>query len=310
MTRAAHRPSIAAAILHAILAALATGLAHAQTELPELNPPVRLEIDAAPERGASRFPLLPEGAYLSERLARLRQVGTHASAVVFIRAGADEPLRPMALLPSANTQAMEQLAGAGDGPAGDVLFEVSGQVFTSRGMNFFLPLLFRVVSDEERETRARPAAPMEPEPEPEVDPPLLAENPVEVEVESLIRELEAATAAAEAERTAGAGRPAMLQREGGVVTLRRGRVLRGASGGWVFAFDNGVASLDGGPVDEPMGLMPCSLLDEMASIASRRGEHVTMTVSGRVFLYGQQNYLLPTMFFVNRSGEGGLTSAH
>jgi len=47
----------------------------------------------------------------------------------------------------------------------------------------------------------------------------------------------------------------------------------------------------------------------MIAIATRRGEHVTMTVSGRVFLYGQQNYLLPTMFFVNRSGERGLTSA-
>jgi hypothetical protein len=130
-----------------------------------------------------------------------------------------------------------------------------------------------------------------------------------VEVEQIIRDLEAATAAAEAERTPGAGRPGTLEREGGVVTLRRGRLVRGGSGGWVFTFDTGVPA-EGAPQDEPMGVMPCALLDEMASIASRRGEHVTMTVSGRVFLYDQRNYLLPTMFFVNRSGEGGLTSAH
>lgn len=284
----------------------ACSLAVAQTELPKLQSPVRVPLEGASDL-ADRFPLLPEGAYIAGRLARLRPVGTQASAVVFVRTGAEDPIRPMALLPCSNTQAMEQIAASG---SSEVMFEVSGQVFASRGLNYFLPLLFRVVSEEEAKG-AEPASPVAPaattsEPEP----PLLAERAEEIAVEDLIEELESATRVAEAARTENAGRPRTLQREGGVITLRRGRLIRGPSGGWMFTFDAGASDAPGTePIDAPLGVMPCRLLDEMEAVASRRGERVTMTVSGRVFLYDQQNFLLPTMFFVNRTGEGGLTSA-
>jgi hypothetical protein len=283
----------------------ACGVAAAQTELPQLHSPVTAPLEEA-EAVADRFPLLPEGAYIAERLARLRTVGAQASAVVFVRTGAEDLIRPMALLPCSNTQAMEQIAASG---SSEILFEVSGQVFASRGVNYFLPMIFRVVSEEEAK-KAAPATPVAPTRAPEPEPPLLDERPDEVAVEDLIEELEAATRAAEADRTPDAGRPRTLQREGGIVTLRRGRLVRGGAGGWVFTFDTGADdSPNAEPLDAPMGVMPCRLLDEMEAVASRRGEHVTMTVSGRVFLYDQQNYLLPTMFVVNRSGEGGLTSA-
>lgn len=301
------RPTLAFALL--IAAGVVPPVTAQPTELPLLNPPpVPAE---AGERGReSAFPLLPEGAYLADRLVRLEPIGTQASAVVFLRSGREGLIRPMALQPCASTQAMEQLAAG----APDTRFEVSGQVFVSRGINYFLPLIFRVVSppvigEEPVEIVTDPAPELLAERE--APPPLLGEPPDDIAVDDLLRELEAATVAAtsRAAELEAETRPVALQREGGVITLRRGRLVRGASGAWVFTFDSG-ATQPAEATDAPLGLMPCALVDEMEAIAARRGDHVTMTVSGRVFLYGQENYLLPTMFFVNRSGEGGLTSAH
>jgi len=275
------------------------------TGLPELNRPLELRA-VSPGGGegerAEGYRLLPEGTYLSERLIRLRPIGERATAAVFVPTIGERRIRPMALLPCANTQAMEQLAESGDG---SVLFEASGQVFRSKGLNYFLPLVFRAASDEA--LRVGEAAPVAPDPEePEPAPPLLNRTKDDVRVEELIRELEAATSASDTGRSREDGGPATLEREGGVVTLRRCRLSRGPAGAFVATFDAGVEDDLAGA---PMGLMPCELSDEMEEIAARRGEHVTMTVSGRVFLYGRENYLLPTMFTVNRSGDRGLSSA-
>ncbi len=145
------------------------------------------------------------------------------------------------------------------------------------------------------------------DPEDAGTPSLLDQSDDDIAVEDLIRELDAATAA-EASIRGETQRPISLQREGGVVTLRRGRLISGGAGVPIFTFDTGFGA-DDTTLDSPMGLMPCSLTDEMERIAARRGEHVTLTVSGRVFLYNESNYLLPTMFFTNASGEGGLSSA-
>lgn len=281
--------------------------------LPELTSPMELRSITGREGAGEReetYRLLPEGTYLSERLIRLRSIGERATAAVFAPTIGEPRIRPMALLPCSNTQAMEQLARTGEqagGPAGgdgSLLFEVSGQVFRSKGLNYFLPLVFRAAPGEA--DRVGEAAPLEPEAEPEPAPPLLNRTADEVAVEDLIRELEAATSASATGRAAEGGGPVTLEREGGVVTLRRCRLTRGPAGVFMVTFDTGVE-------DElssaPMGLLPCELSDKMERIAARRGEHVTMTVSGRVFLYGRENYLLPTMFSVNPSGERGLSSA-
>jgi len=280
--------------------------------LPELTAPMELRPITGREGSGERdeaYRLLPEGTYLSERLVRLRSIGERATAAVFVPTIGEPRIRPMALLPCSNTQAMEQLAQTGErggrpAEGEPALFEVSGQVFRSKGLNYFLPLVFRAAPGEA--DRVGEAAPLEPEAEPEPAPPLLNRTADEVAVEDLIRELEAATAASATGRAAEGGGPVTLEREGGVVTLRRCRLTRGPAGAFAVTFDSGV---EDDLSSAPMGLMPCELSDEMERIASRRGEHVTMTVSGRVFLYGRENYLLPTMFSVNPSGERGLSSA-
>lgn len=100
--------------------------------------------------------------------------------------------------------------------------------------------------------------------------------------------------------TTGAEIPtAKLLREGTFVTSKRGRMTRGSSSDWQINFD---ADADG-RIDPPMGLMPCMNLQAMEKLVEKGGDSVTFTISGQVFLYKGKNYLLPTMYIVNRKGD-------
>lgn len=90
-----------------------------------------------------------------------------------------------------------------------------------------------------------------------------------------------------------------LLREGTLLSSRNGRMVRGQGGEWLLVFDASADSV----VDPPMVLMPCLNLMAMERVAERGGESVTFSVSGQVFVYRGRNYLLPTMYVVNRRGE-------
>jgi outer membrane biosynthesis protein TonB len=92
---------------------------------------------------------------------------------------------------------------------------------------------------------------------------------------------------------------AKLLREGTFVTSKRGRMTRGSSGDWQINFDADAE----GRIDPPMGLMPCMNLQAMEKLVEKGGDSVTFTISGQVFLYKGKNYLLPTMYIVNRKGD-------
>lgn len=92
-----------------------------------------------------------------------------------------------------------------------------------------------------------------------------------------------------------------LLREGSFLASRRGRMVRSSSGEWVFTFDSDAQ----GKSDPPMILMPCLNLMAMEKIAERAGEALTFTISGQVFVYHGKNYLLPTMYVINRGNESG-----
>jgi len=93
--------------------------------------------------------------------------------------------------------------------------------------------------------------------------------------------------------TAPGVKPKRLLREGQFIITRRGYLSR-ATGGmtpWMFTFES-----DGDAMaDPPMFMMPCRQLENMERIVGDRGADVTFLISGQVFLYRQQNYLLPTM---------------
>jgi hypothetical protein len=96
-------------------------------------------------------------------------------------------------------------------------------------------------------------------------------------------------------------------REGEFFNLRRGRVGPEPNGSWRVVFDAGA---DGAHDDPPMSLMPCQTLSRLESLARASDEGVTVTISGRVYVFEGRNYLLPTLFFVDfASASAELRSA-
>lgn len=91
-----------------------------------------------------------------------------------------------------------------------------------------------------------------------------------------------------------------LLREGTFITNRRGRLTRGTAGDILFTFDADAR----GKGEAPMSLLPCMNLASMEKVVDRGGDGITFTVSGQVFVYKGRNYLLPTLYQVNRrSGD-------
>ncbi len=92
------------------------------------------------------------------------------------------------------------------------------------------------------------------------------------------------------------GTSARLLREGTFINARRGRLTRSVTGELLFTMD-----ADGrGRADAAMVLLPCQNLQGMERVVERAGESVTFTVSGQVFVYKGRNFLMPTLFQVNR----------
>lgn len=84
-----------------------------------------------------------------------------------------------------------------------------------------------------------------------------------------------------------------LKREGQFIVTRRGYLTRSTIGAtpWMYTF----ASDGDAMADPPMLLMPCRQLENMERIVEERGTEVAFIVSGQVFVYHNQNYLLPTL---------------
>ncbi len=55
--------------------------------------------------------------------------------------------------------------------------------------------------------------------------------------------------------------------------------------------------------DEPLGVLPCTLLTQMEQRAMREGDDLDMLVSGRIYSYRGRGYVLPTLMqLVPRGG--------
>jgi hypothetical protein len=131
-----------------------------------------------------------------------------------------------------------------------------------------------------------------------------------------------------------------LVREGTMLTARRGRLLRGAMGEFIFAPDNGTGMAPptkpdakrGTKADEkgatakeaatqalaandpasmalgPMRLIPCLNLQEMERLTQTHAVPLEFKISGQVFVYDGKNYLLPTMYLIEADRDGNVTS--
>ena len=86
-----------------------------------------------------------------------------------------------------------------------------------------------------------------------------------------------------------------LQPDGTFIVNRRGRLISSPEGLQIFIFES-----DGRETPErPLILQPCKKLEGMETIVQELGDKVIFTISGQVFLYRNNNYLLPTLFTVD-----------
>jgi hypothetical protein len=94
-----------------------------------------------------------------------------------------------------------------------------------------------------------------------------------------------------------------LVNEGVYLAGRRARMVRAADGRWAVSFDNDTQGRSAAVPDVPMVLIPGAVMQRMELTAERFGDSAAITVSGRVFAFGQSNYLLPTMFVLELPGN-------
>ncbi len=261
------------------------------------------------ERGPS---LVREGSFVSSARGALVKGRSGRWFFVFDRDRRGRQMPPMVVLPSEHLAAMERLAARmneDEVRRTGARMLVTGQVMAYAGNNYLLPTAPPLVDTpapesepRDAETRAEtaPAAtgagvadPAQPEPT----------------IEQIVADLDKAIGtrrAANPSRLAPApeagssegGTPRL--RPAGVLTPRRGRVVRSAAGEPVFVVDSGAAGVVPEP---PMVLLPCTNLAGIESLAERLGENATFTISGQVLVYKDRNYLLPTMYTVNRAGD-------
>lgn len=256
--------------------------------------------------------LLREGAFLTSASGRIVRSSDDAWVFRFFPDGDGRRLPPMVVLPCMNLAAMEQIA---ESRSEQVTFVVSGQVFVYQDRNYLLPTSHGVLSldesdpveqsgddaaDNETNDESSPSAALPEE--------LIGGEEPSPEVSDLIESLDESTPQRRPLAPAPAGAdskgPALV-REGTMRTLRRGMVMRD-SASLVFATESGVE--DPVRMDPPMILMPCRNLEEIESLLQRAESPMEFRISGRVFVYQDKNYLLPTMYVVAFDRGGNLVS--
>ncbi|MBY0261924.1 MAG: hypothetical protein K2Q20_06250, partial [Phycisphaerales bacterium] len=80
---------------------------------------------------------------------------------------------------------------------------------------------------------------------------------------------------------------------------RKARIVRGPDGRLWARFDNGPS----GATEPAMALLPCQNTAAIEGLVDSTGDLGTLTLSGQVQVYRNRNYLLPTMYVVNRPSE-------
>lgn len=280
-----------------------------------------------------RAPLLREGSMLVEAHVVLRRQGEPAWWTVHVEpreasaassgvTGGDLitaatvrplPANELIVLPCTRLSEMERIIESASVDASrEVHFKVTGRVYVFRDRNYFLPTHAAVVSAESVASTA--TAPTAEAANPASAPNAAIASPPadEDSAEAIARALEqqagpiarssAATRAAESNLSTvtdsgatASARRASLQENTAVVN-RRGKITRDRSGGWLLVFDADASGL----ADPPLKLMPCMLLENIEDYARRTGNNSPIIVTGQVYLYNNQNHLLPTVYRIPR----------
>ncbi|MBL8886805.1 MAG: hypothetical protein JNK16_09105 [Phycisphaerales bacterium] len=266
----------------------------------------------------------PEGTFLVRRTGTVRILRT--GEAVFIpdmpspRDARRRGERPMLLLPSQTLAALQSSIASSANPE-ETRVEVSGQLFVYRERQQLLPTIFTVVRSATPaavDAAAKPSAPPAPPAVNEAGEATSVRPGDDPEVADIIRQLESrrsealppisgATAetgkneegrtitAADADRT-NASRS--LVPEGTIFTDRRGRLVRmGDRLG--IAFDGDANT----PAEPAMYIIRSKALERLENSISSRTGSVDIVLTGRVYTYRNQNYILPLMAQLEPQGQ-------
>lgn len=249
---------------------------------------------------------LAEGSFIQGRLGDL--VLAPSGQVIFVpdRAERESGEGAVILLPC---RALERLQEEWSNQR----VVVSGEILTYHQRNMLLLSDYRLVREQ-----PEPEPPTTPQPtEPDTDEPTGLED--DPEVQDLLRELDRPDPNDPREGTDQLrdrleALPRTPQRDAGILTsgpeegtllLRRpARLVRNADGAWALAFDN----------DDPTDVkdnasivvLPSRALMRMEQWAMDQGDAAKFLVSGRIYAYRGQSYLLPTI--AQRLGASDINS--
>ncbi len=240
-----------------------------------------------------RSPLLREGSFLVEVKGSMKFNAKSKWWRFTIQS--DDPKYPsyeLSFLPCTLMSDMRQITQSM--PNQQVTFETTGAVFVYHGRNFFLPAHAPRVVEVQQMSNLPPEAKQE-------DANNVNDDTAQQDdsAESILRGLEQSVGAV-VRSTGGDSKEQntelKLTSEGTQIVSRRGRMHRGGRGTWWFTYDADASGLS----DPPMVILPCLLLERMERFAARSGAHTAMLLSGRVYVYEDRNFILPTMFQIPR----------
>ena len=261
--------------------------------------------------------LVREGAFLTRRRGRLVPLQSGQWVYLFDADADGESEPPMLVHRCLRLAEMIRIIEA---RSDVVTFLASGEVFVYRNRNYFLPGSFTTVAlPREQETQAADDIDQKDRDAIDAlirgitDPDADDMDDANPSVEELLQPFTTEESREQPRARTGGSETIMtnLRREGSMLVLERGRLRQDSYGRWILAIDNDadVQGAQGSLDDRPLTLMPCLLLEQLTALANVHGEQLAMRVSGRVFVFQNENYLLPTMYLVDYDRAGNLISA-
>ena len=278
-----------------------------------------------PSLPARRF--YPEGTFLSKRAGRLVKVSTGDVVFVPARDSKGKGEAPMVVLPTQTLARLEAAPGVFAETSSVVL---SGEVYVYFDRQYVLPTVYSVerqlvdapagnTPPTPHSTPAAPAGLKDPKPE------TTSSAAADPAVADLIQDLESKRGSAKApeisptqaasgasggatdgpeskqssEGAPGSKAAGSLTTEGSVLFNKRARLTRVATGPLMVSFDGDSAS----SAPAGMVLLRCRMAQKLDELAASRGDDLVVQVSGRAFVYGGRNYLLPTLAQVVPKGD-------
>ncbi|MFI4917526.1 MAG: hypothetical protein ACIAS6_13595 [Phycisphaerales bacterium JB060] len=272
---------------------------------PELPEAIRELLLGVSEPGATGMGTLAvEGSVLPERPGLLRRTPYGEWAFVFM--GDDGQPRAMVLLPCRQLERMIESVESAGAPA----VRLTGTLTVYDRVNYLLPTNYAIITPPT--TPTIPGAPAKEgeageknpgaDPLTRIDPALRA---IADELESgrrRARSLEAPPVSPPSTREAAEGQGADGQeqierdafQEGDRLVRRRARLER-QRGLWALTFDQ---DTDASDLEAPLLVLPNNSLREMERAVNRYGDQVAFEVSGTVYRFGRQPYVLISMHFI------------